>query len=63
MAKVDGMVKISAQEYLTLLERSADLSALEAAGVDSWEGWEEVEGRSDAENAAIRAIVEEKRTE
>ena len=55
--KVEGMVKISAQEYLRLLERRADLSALEAAGVDGWEGWEKVEPRSDAEDAAILAMV------
>lgn len=57
MAKVEGMVKISAQEYLKLLQRSADLSALEGAGVDNWENYCEVEPRSDAEDAAILAKV------
>jgi hypothetical protein len=31
-------VEINAEEYYDLLDRDAWLSALEAAGVDSWEG-------------------------
>jgi hypothetical protein len=37
----DDTVNIPKNEYEELLERSAWLSALEAAGVNSWEGWDE----------------------
>jgi hypothetical protein len=32
-------VTISSEEYLRLLGRDAELSKLEAAGVDNWEGY------------------------
>jgi len=39
----DEMVRISKKEYERLLEDSQWLCALEAAGVDNWEGYEEAQ--------------------
>ena len=36
----EDTVTISKEEYESLLEDSEKLSALEAAGVDSWEGYD-----------------------
>lgn len=36
--RVDDTVNVPRNEYEELVERSAWLSALEAAGVDNWEG-------------------------
>lgn len=58
MAKIEGTVTISAEEYLTLLERSMDLFNLEAAGVDNWEG--DVEPRTDKDDAILLAMVQRK---
>lgn len=38
--RVDDTVNIPRNEYEELLERSAWLEALEAAGVDNWEGYD-----------------------
>jgi hypothetical protein len=60
VSKIQGTVTIDAQEYLTLLQRAADLSALEGAGVDNWDGYCEVEPRTEREEAAILSMVKEK---
>lgn len=39
--RIDDTVNVPRGEYEDLLERSAWLSALQAAGVNSWEGWDE----------------------
>lgn len=36
---MEGTVTISAEEYEYLLDCAETLSALEAAGVDNWEGY------------------------
>lgn len=36
----DKIVMVSQEEYDKLLERSVWLDALEAAGVDNWEGYD-----------------------
>lgn len=38
---IEEMVEITRDEYDMLLERDRWLSALEAAGVDNWNGWDE----------------------
>ena len=37
---MESTVEISESEYLKLLERDSFLCALEAAGVDNWDGYE-----------------------
>lgn len=37
---MDDTVNIPVGEYKDLLDRSAWLSALEAAGVNNWDGWD-----------------------
>lgn len=49
-----GSVVLSAKEYDDLLERDRWLSALEGAGVDNWDGWDEAKdmlAEWDAEDA------------
>ena len=41
MENDEEMVKISKEEYKHLLEDSDTLSALEEAGVDNWEGYDD----------------------
>jgi len=41
MENDEKMVKISKEEYKHLLEDSDTLSALEEAGVDNWEGYDD----------------------
>jgi hypothetical protein len=60
MSKIQGTVTISAEEYLTLLERSFDLQCLEESGVDNWEGYGEGEGRGDKEDAILLKMVQDK---
>lgn len=37
----EGSVTISGDEYGRLLDRDRDLTSLEIAGVDNWEGYEQ----------------------
>jgi len=37
----ENTVTITEEEYNALLDRDQELCALEAAGVDNWEGYEE----------------------
>lgn len=37
----DKIVMVQEKQYHELLERDRWLSALEAAGVDNWDGWDE----------------------
>lgn len=37
----DKIVMVPQDQYYKLLERDRWLSALEAAGVDNWDGWDE----------------------
>jgi hypothetical protein len=41
MAKVTGQVYVDYSEYLGLLKDQEKLRALEAGGVDNWEGYDE----------------------
>jgi len=50
---LDDTVNIPRGEYEELLERSAWLSALEAAGVNEWEGWDEALGIYDERNDVL----------
>jgi hypothetical protein len=37
------MITVSEEEYTEMLDRLMWLDALEAAGVDNWDGWEEAQ--------------------
>jgi len=50
---VDDTVSVPRNEYEELLERSAWLSALEAAGVDNWEGSEIAQDIYDERNENV----------
>ena len=45
--KDDDLITISHREYNDLIARSKQLRRLEAAGVDNWEGYPELEDDED----------------
>lgn len=61
MAKIEGNVTISAEEYLTLLERSMDLEYYMAIRGSNWDGAaDDAEPRTDKDDAILLAMVQRK---
>lgn len=61
MAKIEGNVTISAEEYLTLLERSMDLEYYMAIRGSNWDGAaDDAEPRNEEDDAILLSFVKSK---